>query len=269
MDPLPKILFALAAILGVLGTVFWATQKTPPHQVLPIVVASLALIVSGYTLWSTRLAPFRLEVEPAGTVILGADFRKAPQLESALKVNFNFLNRGAVTGSVTGVALVVQKVGTGRSSYVFHALAENRSDTLGLTPPPHGAPVYAQFAAFAIKPGEAVLKSFVFVTYGEPRETRFPFQEGRFSAVVFVSSSLSAELKESATLEFEIEKADMDVLSANEAEPHPDGGFMLQMKEQIKITVEREDALKRLSSAHFLAPAPTTPPPPVASPDTP
>ena len=152
---------------------------------LPIVISLISFAISAYTLWSSRLAPFKLRVLATRRV----DFIQTPAPNSLQRIVMQllFVNEGARRGYVGNVAIAIRSDNFNKGALFFVALFEDIGE-INFAKEHQDSPKWIAFSTFALNPGEALLKRIVFLpneadklTYkaGEYTLTLYTVEEGK------------------------------------------------------------------------------------------
>lgn len=148
-------------------------------QMLSIIISFFSLVISGYVLWSSRLAPFKLRVMPSRRI----DLIQTPPPASLVKIVIPllFVNEGAQRGYVTNVGASIGDDNGACHSFValFDDVSEVNFAVENMESVKWGA-----FSTFCINPGETILKRLVFVPNDED-SFNFHYRVGTFSLTLY------------------------------------------------------------------------------------
>ncbi|MDQ3805050.1 MAG: hypothetical protein M3416_14630 [Acidobacteriota bacterium] len=229
-----KLLDEIKALLGGLGFQAW----------LPIILSFVAVCVSGYTLWSTRLAPFDLNVVSTGRVVLTSNPLSPGARQPAISVQLLFTNNGAKQGYVNDVALVLRKLDSEIKPVLFRSLYEHIEDSLNFTnqlPPPK----MIHFISFPVKPGETIAKKVVFVPFDF--QTEVNYERAKYSVTPYVIES-GKKWKAWNAVDIDITQEDLQSLGQTVATPVEGGRQFVKWVHHSKPTTQQEASLSNLKS---------------------
>lgn len=136
-------------------------------SIIPIVISSISLALSGYTLWLTRAAPFKLKVLATGRV--GVLRTPPPHFVPTISMRLLFVNEGARRGYIGNVALVISGSHTSKPQ-LFGAMFEDVAD-INFAEEQQKFTQWVEFASFPLGPGESITKRVVF----RPNEATLEF----------------------------------------------------------------------------------------------
>ena len=211
---------------------------------MPVAISFLAMFVSGYTLWTTKLAPFKLKVISTGRLVLTGNPNSPGATEPAIGVQLLFSNNGANQGYVDDIAVVLRKSGSDARAVLFRSVFEQIEDTLNFTnelPPPK----MVTFKAFPVKPGETVAKEVMFVPFSPQPEWKYEL--AKYSVVPYTLEA-GKPWKVWEAMDVEVKQEDLRSLNQTVATPSDGGKQFVKWALTSLPTTSRERSLKDLES---------------------
>ncbi len=165
--------------------------------ILSFVISIISLGISGYTIWSSRLAPFKLRVLTTRRI----DFIQTPSPGSLVRIVIPllFVNEGAQRGYVTNVGVSIDGHG---ASHSFSALYDDVSE-MNFAVEELDSVKWGAFSTFCINPGETILKRLVFVP-NDVYSFNFRFRAGKFNLTLYTVTDRLTDWKHQLSTTFEL-----------------------------------------------------------------
>ena len=165
---------------------------------LIIIISFVSLGISGYVLWSSKLAPFKLRVLTSRRI----DFIQTPPPRSLVRIVIPllFVNEGAQRGYVTNVGVSIAD--DNGAFYSFVALFDDVS-VVNFAIENIDSPSWSAFSTFLINPGETILKRLVFVPNDE-NSFNFHYRVGKFTLTLYTIIDGLTDWKHQLSTTFEL-----------------------------------------------------------------
>ncbi|MBK7665559.1 MAG: hypothetical protein IPJ21_18875 [Sterolibacteriaceae bacterium] len=152
---------------------------------LAIGISTISLVVSLFTLWNSRLAPFKLHVRIAGRVDFVGNLNE--QSAPSLVLPIIFSNSGAKPGYIEDLAVSMQPI-SGGNGRLFRALYEQSNLTV-YSKEEVEYPEWLAFRSFRLNGDDSKSKQIVFTEFAPVAGTQF--QPGTFELALHAMHSKS------------------------------------------------------------------------------
>ncbi|HNC85131.1 MAG TPA: hypothetical protein PK999_18920 [Nitrospira sp.] len=156
-------------------------------SILSLLVSAISLCVSLYTVWRTRLAPFKLTIKISGRVAFVGNINE--EASPTLIVPLVFSNSGATPSFLEDLAIAFRPRTKGRDR-LFRAMFE-QANSPNYAAEKVNSPEWPAFHSFRMKGEEVQTRQVVFVEYRPDARARF--QTGNFEIVVYARHSACNE----------------------------------------------------------------------------
>jgi hypothetical protein len=210
---------------------------------LPVLISIFSLILSAYTLWTTKLSPFHLAVMHSGRVDLTSNPLRANR-QLGISLQLAFFNDGATQGYVGDAALVLRKADSPGKPILLRGVYEILEDTLNLgkeSPPPK----MLAFTSFPVKPGETIMKKLVYVP--DDSESELRFERAVYLLIPYtIEIAMMKQWQDWPAIKFEVTEGDLEALAKTTVGPSEEGKQFVNWITQSKLTVQQEENLQRL-----------------------
>lgn len=225
---------------------YWITTATNTSWVkdyLPILISSLALLLTLITIWKTNLKPFKLILSHSGRVIFGAN-PEADHYQPTLELKFIFFNLGAKAGLIGDLAALM--VCPDENKILMRTLYEPQDKKRELNER-LTQPDWLPFNSFAIEARASVTKNIYFVP--TKPELNYQFALGRYKIVVY--SMTSNNWTEQLNVEFEITQSDLAVVLPRTIRAMGTPDRYVEFRTQNKPSLASENALESLTTSNL------------------
>lgn len=188
-------------------------------QILSIIISCVALIFSGYTVWTNAMSSFNIKVEVSSPLLAMAGIKKGSDLVSvSMLVTMDMINTGARGGSIKDILIRLDTESNEYPTWFFHpyyfseeysikALGENMREVMH--------PIY-------IKGKERTNKNIIFtpISDGDFRPPIFPVSNpklpaGKYIMTFFILDSTNADFRRVQQISFNLVLDQVSVVTGN------------------------------------------------------
>jgi hypothetical protein len=203
-----------------------------------LLIAIIALILSGLIFFQDHLKPFNLSTRASGRAVIAKNPYTEDLKQDCLLVNMIFSNSGSRRGVIEDIALCLNYK---NEKIILRSFAVKKDRTLNVTkglPPPQ----LETFLSFNLGKGESNVKEIMFIPL--EKESSFSFEDQLYNADIWVLSSKDWEKHK--PFSFLLTKEDIESISNPQFKKFEDGSRFIKWTNRDKPLASIEKQLSEL-----------------------